>query len=135
MSLLVLHLIRLSSISIILAKSLIWVVQPDANVDYCASLTCGQVLYELLGAQPFNYTDAVDSLPNAIHAFGGRIATTGDGTTVSSQNAFIDGSGLFEDAGADDITSLNPMGVQLHQIWVPQNDWIHCLRCWYICSY
>jgi hypothetical protein len=23
-----------------------------------------------LGAQPFNYTDALDALPNAVHAFG-----------------------------------------------------------------
>ena len=48
-------------------KELVWVVQPDANVDYCASLECGQTLYSLFGAQPFNYTDAVDALPNAIH--------------------------------------------------------------------
>jgi hypothetical protein len=50
-------------------KELVWVVQPDANVDYCASLTSGEDLYSVLGAQPFNYTDAIDILPNAIHAF------------------------------------------------------------------
>jgi hypothetical protein len=77
-------------------KELIWVVQPDANVDYCASLEAGQVLNKVLGAQPFNYTDAVDALPNAIHAFGGPNATTG--TT-----GVIDGSGLFQDAGAADV--------------------------------
>ena len=52
-------------------KELVWVVQPDQNVDYCSSLECGQTLYNTLGAQPFNYTDAVDALPNAIHSFGG----------------------------------------------------------------
>ena len=56
-------------------KELIWVVQPDANVDYCASLTANTHLNNLLGAQPFNYTDAFDALPNAVHAFGGENAT------------------------------------------------------------
>ena len=79
-------------------KELIWVVQPDANVDYCASLECNQVLFRALGAQPFNYTDAVDALPNAVHAFGGPQAVADAG----SQNAFIDSSGLFEEAGAAD---------------------------------
>jgi len=76
-------------------KELIWVVQPDANVDYCSSLLCDATLFKLLGAQPFNYTDAVDALPNAVHAFGGPDATAG-------QNAFIDARGLFQDAGALD---------------------------------
>ena len=44
-------------------KELVWVVQPDANVDYCSSLECGSLLYKTLGAQPFNYSDAVDALP------------------------------------------------------------------------
>jgi hypothetical protein len=71
-------------------KELIWVVQPDQNVDYCSSLDCSQLLYRLLGAQPFNYTDAVDALPNAIHAFGGPEAV----------DQYVDASGLFYDAGA-----------------------------------
>jgi hypothetical protein len=50
-------------------KELVWVVQPDANVDYCAAYKGGTLLYKVLGAQPFNYTDAVDALPNALHAF------------------------------------------------------------------
>ena len=77
-------------------KELIWVVQPDANVDYCSSLEGGQVLYKTLGAQPFNYTDAIDALPNAIHAFGGPAETSGS-------NSFIQAStGLFQMAGAID---------------------------------
>lgn len=79
-------------------KELIWVVQPDENVDYCSSLTSGSLLYKTLGAQPFNYTDAVDALPNAIHAFGGPQGVTG---------GFIDGSGVFQDAGAIDNTGGN----------------------------
>jgi hypothetical protein len=74
-------------------KELIWVVQPDSNVDYCSSLEGGTLLYKALGAQPFNYTDAVDALPNAIHAFGGQDATSGT-------NGFINASGLFQMAGA-----------------------------------
>ena len=58
-------------------KELVWVVQPDANVDYCASLEGGSTLYRTLGAQPFNYTDAIEALPNAIHAFGGPAETSG----------------------------------------------------------
>ena len=50
-------------------KELVWVAQPDANVDYCSAHTGGNLLYKVLGAQPFNYTDAVDALPNALHAF------------------------------------------------------------------
>jgi hypothetical protein len=79
-------------------KELIWVVQPDTNVDYCASLEAGQLLYKALGAQPFNYTDSVDALPNAIHAFGSQAATAG-------QNEFINASGLFEMAGAAGATA------------------------------
>jgi len=78
-------------------KELVWVVQPDENVDYCASLECGALLFKTLGAQPFNYTDAVDALPNAIHAFGGKNAVG-----AAAGNAFIDASGLFESAGAID---------------------------------
>jgi hypothetical protein len=77
-------------------KELIWVVQPDQNVDYCSSLVCDALLYKVLGAQPFNYTDAIDALPNAIHAFGGHHAI------AANQYSYIDANGLFNDAGADD---------------------------------
>ena len=77
-------------------KELIWVVQPDQNVDYCSSLVCDATLYKTLGAQPFNYTDAIDALPNAIHAFGGPMQTAGN------SSAYIDVRGLFQDAGALD---------------------------------
>ena len=77
-------------------KELIWVVQPDANVDYCASLEGGSTLFKTLGAQPFNYTDAIDALPNAIHAFGGPASVAAD------SRAYIDAQGLFQDAGAID---------------------------------
>jgi hypothetical protein len=79
-------------------KELIWVVQPDANVDYCSSLDAAGILYRTLGAQPFNYTDAIDALPNAIHAFGGN-------TSVSGAEGFINASGLFQMPGALDAST------------------------------
>ena len=79
-------------------KELVWVVQPDANVDYCSSLECGQPLNRVLGAQPFNYTDAIDVLPNAIHAFGGP-----DSVAATTQSFINDD--MFNDAGAVDLTA------------------------------
>ena len=84
-------------------KELIFVVQPDANVDYCSSLECGSVLNRLLGAQPFNYTDATDALPNAVHAFGGPLGVAAGGP--DGQDAFINASGLFADPGAVDVAA------------------------------
>ncbi len=86
-------------------KEIIWVVQPDANVDYCASLECGTNLYAALGAQPFNYTDALDALPNALHAFSGpKSAAAGAGAGTGSQNAVIGLDGLFAQPGATDVS-------------------------------
>jgi hypothetical protein len=79
-------------------KELVWVVQPDANVDYCASLQPSDNLNHLLGAQPFNYTDALDALPNAVHAFGGE-------ANVSGTDQFINGSGRFQDPFADELAT------------------------------
>jgi hypothetical protein len=75
-------------------KELIWVVQPDANVDYCASLTGGAILHKTLGAQPFNYTDAIDALPNAVIAFGN-----------AAQSASVIASGVFQLDGIQDQAS------------------------------
>ena len=79
-------------------KELIWVVQPDANVDYCSSLTSGSILFNTLGAQPFNYTDAIDALPNAVHAFG----------SSEAERTVITSSGLFDLAGAENASAGNP---------------------------
>ena len=80
-------------------KELVFVVQPDQNVDYCASLDCNSLLFKTLGAQPFNYTDAIDALPNAIHAFAGPDSIGKDAED------YINASGLFADPGAADITA------------------------------
>jgi hypothetical protein len=93
-------------------KELIWVVQPDANVDYCSSFTCGELLNKALGAQPFNYTDAVDALPNAIHAFGGPNSVAAGGPTGG---AFIGSDGLFQLASAFD--SADSSGALFAGMW------------------
>ena len=87
-------------------KELIWVVQPDENVDYCASLECSQTLFKLLGAQPFNYTDALDALPSAIHAYGTQDSIVG-ASNVSNANGsgFIDANGLFQQAGPSQLNT------------------------------
>ena len=76
-------------------KELVWVVQPDQNVDYCAGLSTSSGLFRVLGAQPFNYTDAIDALPNAHAAFGSLASL------ATSSQSFITASGWFADAGAD----------------------------------
>ena len=82
-------------------KELVWVVQPDANVDYCSSLEVNSLLFKTLGAQPFNYTDAIDALPNAIHAFGSNAANA----------EVITASGLFQMPGASGNTESSEMGL------------------------
>jgi hypothetical protein len=96
-------------------KELIWVVQPDSNVDYCNALESNSVLYKVMGPQPFNYTDAIDALPPSIAVFGGQAETSG-------ANAFISG-GVFQMPGALDglvssnaAASLNNIGGWDHSI-------------------
>jgi hypothetical protein len=78
-------------------KELVWVVQPDSNVDYCASMDAQSVLFKTLGAQPFNYTDSLDALPNAIHAFAGP-------AEISGSTEFVTSQGLFQMPGATDVS-------------------------------
>ena len=101
-------------------KELIWVVQPDSNVDYCSSLESGTLLNKVLGAQPFNYTDSIDALPNAIHAFGGPNSVAGSAGKSGSNNFdFITADGLFQNAGAVDADlSGNAFGgTNLYGLW------------------
>jgi hypothetical protein len=100
-------------------KELIWVVQPDANVDYCQSLEGMDsddkfyALFRVLGAQPFNYTDAVDALPNAIHAFGTADQIRGEATNsiyptgeYIKDNYFQQAFGAgFTDTGGDNANT------------------------------
>ena len=97
-------------------KELIWVVQPDKNVNYCDSFIGDKALHMALGAQPFNYTDALDALPNTILAYASMDATKGAGgvievgagneaglfeTVSQGNNAEVGGASLTADIDAD----------------------------------
>ena len=83
-------------------KELIWIVQPDGNVDYCSSLECGTNLFSAMGAQPFNYTDALDALPNGIMAFGGPQSVADRyNPQWGSHWSFIGPDGLFSQGRCD----------------------------------
>ena len=60
-------------------------------------------MHKALGAQPFNYSDAVDALPNPIFAFGSSNQSRGD-------NNVIDGSGLFNDTLPMDMSQQSNAG-------------------------
>ena len=98
-------------------KELIWVVQPDCNVDYCSSTVGGNTLYKALGAQPFNYTDAIDALPNSIKAFGNHV-DNGDFISGDQFETAMAGGANSTDvtsgaawAGVQASTDLNNSGV------------------------
>ena len=94
-------------------KELIWVVQSDCNVDYCASTQAATTLYKALGAQPFNYTDSIDALPNSIKAFGSDQG-------VEGSNAFVGTNGLFQQAEAPGLSTAAgwSMGGDAENDWV-----------------
>jgi hypothetical protein len=83
-------------------KELVWVVQPDAHVAYCDSFSSANSTCQALGAQPHNYTDAMDALPNALSAFSG----------AESRDDVINATtGLFEDGGASDLSENTMLAV------------------------
>ena len=84
-------------------KELVFVCQPDAHVAYCDSFLPGRLMHKALGAQPFNYSDAVDALPNSILAFGSSKQSRGS-------NNVIDGSGLFNDTLPMDMSQQSNAG-------------------------
>ena len=65
-------------------KELVWVVQPDANVDYCNSLKSSNELFKLRGAQPFNYTDALDVVPRTMAAY---VQTGTNGVAIADMSS------------------------------------------------
>jgi hypothetical protein len=81
-------------------KELIWVVQPDDNVSYCDSFVETKVLNMALGAQPFNYTDAIDALPNSIRAFSSSVQLAG-ASNAAPNTSVINAHGLFNDPNAN----------------------------------
>ena len=94
-------------------KELIFVVQPDKNVNYCDSFIQSEELHMALGAQPFNYTDALDALPNTILAYAGRntVGAVGDG----ANGAVIGSDGLFEKSMVGEATAADAAAENLVQ--------------------
>ncbi len=98
-------------------KELIWVVQPDANVDYCASLDdakdspdgSNNVLWLAYGAQPFNYTDAIDALPNSILAYGATKAVN-EGQFITKEDQFADGQAQLTAQNGFDQSTVSDAG-------------------------
>jgi len=81
-------------------KELVWVVQPDAHVAYCDSFLPGRTMHMALGAQPFNYSDAIDALPNSILAFGSDSQTRDQ----NGNNPVVNSDGLFTDTMPKNVT-------------------------------
>ena len=82
-------------------KELVWVVQPDANVSYCDSFVQDKVLNKALGAQPFNYTDAIDALPNSIRAY----SSASQLNNGANNTGVIDVDGLFQSPSANSASA------------------------------
>jgi hypothetical protein len=81
-------------------KELVWVVQPDQHVDYCTGFDNTSLLYKALGAQPFNYTDAVDALPNALHAYNSPAGAKGANAVITTDGLFADADAMEASVGA-----------------------------------
>jgi hypothetical protein len=114
-------------------KELVWVVQPDSNVSYCDSFVQDKVLNKALGAQPFNYTDAVDALPNSIRAYSST-KQLNNGAAGAANTGVIGSDGLFQSPSANsavaagteasgaigaavaELTGAFPAGAELHGV-------------------
>jgi len=95
-------------------KELVFTVQKDYFVDCCKQYETGEQLYKALGVQPFNYTDCIDALPNAYHAFSGPGASGRDEFIVSG--LFVDPGAFSKRVGGDDV--VWPTGTYSDG-WVP----------------
>ena len=93
-------------------KELVWVVQPDANVSYCDSFVQDKVLNKALGAQPFNYTDAIDALPNSIRAYSSAAQLAG----ANKNTGVIDVDGLFQSPSANSASNATGQAATAGQI-------------------
>jgi hypothetical protein len=58
-------------------KELLWTVQKDSVVQECDNFEDDKLVCKARGAQYFNYTDAVDALPNSLKAFTSVNSTGG----------------------------------------------------------
>ena len=95
-------------------KELVWVVQPDANVAYCDHHTTNSEsgLNTAYGAQPFNYTDDLDALPNTMLAFGtsDSLATNDFLTSATDSVFFADWQATASGTGSDGAVYVSDAG-------------------------
>jgi hypothetical protein len=111
-------------------KQLVWVVQPDSNVDYCKSFEAGESLFDLWGAQPFNYTDALDVLPNGIRAYGG-VNTVGAGQFIDdSNNQFVDNEAFGINNDSSGASVEGPQSLLSDAAVLVLTDTSLNLHCW-----
>ena len=116
-------------------KELVWVVQPDLHVAYCDSFIGSRVLHKALGAQPFNYTDAIDALPNTILAFGSRAQSgTAAGNVIDNDGLFNDGmpgtaAGAVPAADKTGLDSASADGVSDAGVFVLAETALN-MHCW-----
>ncbi len=87
-------------------KELVWVVQPDKHVAYCDHYTPNKEASMAFGAQPFNYTDDFDALPNSMLAFGTQTSLASGGAYLQSNDVLFDGwtaSNVSSNVQEDDV--------------------------------
>lgn len=71
-------------------KELVWVIQPNCNVDYCQSFAPNSQTNMLYGAQPFNYTDSLDGLPRSAYNYRLDYAAIVEAGEDIAPNSFFD---------------------------------------------
>jgi hypothetical protein len=108
-------------------KEIIFVVQPDKNVDYCQSFLRDRQLNAALGAQPFNYTDAIDALVPSFAAFSGYDQLTQDSEgAVNPNGGFISSRGLFQDPGADGLETPGFQWGDASEVFIDPHTGLKC---------
>jgi len=92
-------------------KELFLTTQQEYFRDCCKQFEACEPLYKALGIQPFNYTDCLDAMPPAFHAFHGPNITgwPGAGPPPQFGTKTIHES-LFKNPGA--AASVNPIAAQ-----------------------
>jgi len=83
-------------------KELFITAQQDYFRDCCKQFEACEPLYKALGIQPFNYTDCLDAMPPAFHAFRGPNNDSHGATSPDFGTKMIY-KGLFRNPGAGAI--------------------------------
>ena len=88
-------------------KELIWTVQKDSLVQECDNFEGNTLVCKAFGPQYFNYTDAVDALPNALEAFTG----VNRGSSTNPNEFVVNASGdLMDISWTDGVDTYTAAG-------------------------